>query len=89
MKQSDNGAFEFGSSSSIDRGRTKRFPNNSFANIRGDKQRNTGTQTVTFLQKFVQQQDDQTSHDELKRINFFSNWLLTAEKLQYDEESYL
>lgn len=41
------------------------LPDNGFTDVRGDEQRDTRSETVTFLEKFVEQQHDQTRDKQL------------------------
>ena len=66
VEQGDDGSLEFGSTSGIDRPRGKRLPHDGFANVGRDEQVDTGSETVTFGQEFVEQEDDRGGGDELE-----------------------
>lgn len=65
VEQGDDSTFEFGASTGVDRRGTERFPDDGLADVRGDEQRDTGTETVALLQQFIEQENDQTSHEQL------------------------
>ena len=65
VEQSDDGTFEFCASAGVDCRRAEGLPHDRFANVGGDKQRNTRAETVTLLEQFVEQQDDQTGNKQL------------------------
>jgi hypothetical protein len=65
VEQGDESTFEFGSSTSVDRRRGEGFPHDRFANIGRDEEVDSGTESVTFLKEFVEEDDDQGGDDEL------------------------
>lgn len=66
MEQSGNGSLEFWSTSSVNGGGTEGFPDNGFANVCGDEERDTGAKTVALLQELVKEDDDESGRDELE-----------------------
>lgn len=51
---------------SVDSCWAESLPYNGLANVGGNEKGNTRPQTVAFLQKFIQQQDDKSGTEELK-----------------------
>lgn len=49
----------------VDSGWAECFPDDGFTDVSGDEQRDTRSETVTFLEKFVEQQHDQTRDKQL------------------------
>mmetsp|Transcript_18997 Transcript_18997/g.41280 ORF Transcript_18997/g.41280 Transcript_18997/m.41280 type:complete len:357 (-) Transcript_18997:258-1328(-) len=66
MEKSDDSTFEFGTSTGVDSGGTECLPNNGFANVGSDENRNTRSKTVTLLQKLVQSKDNKTRAEKLE-----------------------
>ena len=65
MEESDNTALEFCSTANVDCRWTKGFPNDGLTDIGGNKQRDTRAKTVTFLQQFIEQENDETGNEQL------------------------
>lgn len=65
MEQSNHGSFEFGSTAGVHGGGGEALPHDGLADVGGDKEGNSRSQSVSFLKQFVQEQHDQTSHKEL------------------------
>lgn len=69
VEQSNDSSFEFRSTSSVNSGRAESLPDDGFANVGGDEERNTRAETISLLQEFVQNQDDDTSNKQLDDDN--------------------
>jgi len=65
VEESNDSALEFGTSSSVDGGGREGFPDDGFTDVCGDKQRDTRTESVAFLEEFVEQKYNQTSNKQL------------------------
>jgi hypothetical protein len=65
VEEGDDGTFEFGTTTSVDGGGRERFPDDGFTNVGGDEQRDTGSETITFLEEFVEKDDNEGGDDEL------------------------
>jgi len=66
MEESDDSSLEFGSSAGVNRGRRESLPYDGFADVGGNEERNTGSKSITLLQELIQQQDNDSSEQELK-----------------------
>src|SRR5690606_26836291 len=66
MEQSNNSAFEFWTSTSVDGSWAESTPDDILADISGNEQRNTRSKTVSFLQQFVEQDHNETGNNKLK-----------------------
>lgn len=66
MEEGDEGSFEFRSSSSVDSSRRESLPHNRFANVGCNEQVDSTSESVTFLEEFVEEDDDQGGNDELE-----------------------
>lgn len=65
VEQGDDRTLELGTTAGVDRGWGERLPDNRLADVGRNEQRNTASQTVALLQQLVQQDDNQTSHNQL------------------------
>lgn len=65
MEESDNGAFEFRSTTGVDGGGREGFPDDRLANVGGDKEGDSGAEAVPLLEEFVKEDDDEGGYDEL------------------------
>jgi len=65
MEKSDDGTFEFSSSADVDGSRGEGFPDDGFANIGGDEERDTGAETVALGEKLVEEEHDHSSDKQL------------------------
>ena len=65
VKERNDGALEFRTTTSVDCRRTKRLPHDCLANVRGNKQRNARAETVAFLQELIKKQHYETSDEQL------------------------
>jgi len=65
VEKRDNSTFEFGSSACVDGSRREGFPDDGFADVCGDKEGDTGAETIAFLKKLVEEKNDETSDKKL------------------------
>ena len=65
VEQRNDGTFKLGSTANVDGGRGKGLPDDGLADVGGNEQVDTGSETVTFLKEFVEEDDDEGSDDEL------------------------
>lgn len=56
-------------SASVDGSGAEGFPDDGFADVGGDEERDTRAQAVALLEQLVQQQDNQTCNEELKETD--------------------
>jgi hypothetical protein len=65
VEQSDDRTLELGATTGVDGSGGECLPNNGLANVGSDEERDTTAQTVALLEKLVQEDDDQTSNNQL------------------------
>lgn len=65
VEETNDGSFELSSTTSVDSGWRESFPDDCFADVGGDEERDPRPETVSFLQQFIQQKDDETSDEQL------------------------
>ena len=65
VEERNDGAFKLGSTTNVDGSRGKGFPDDRFANVGGYEQVDAGSETVAFLEEFVEEDDDEGGDDEL------------------------
>lgn len=65
VEQSNDGTLELSTTTSVDGGRGESLPDDVLANVGGDKQRDTRTKTITLLQQFIEDDNDDTGKEEL------------------------
>ena len=66
MEKRDDGTLKLGATASVDGGRRERLPDNALANVGSDEKRDTRSQAISLLEKLVQENDNQTSDNELE-----------------------
>ena len=66
MKQSYNSALKLGATAGINGGRTERFPDDGFADIGSNEERNSGAEAVPLLEELVEEDNNECRSDELK-----------------------
>lgn len=54
-------------SASVDSGGAEGLPHDRLTDVGCDEERDTRAQTIALLQQLIQQQDDQTRNEELKK----------------------
>lgn len=65
VEQGNDGTLELGTTAGVDSGGGEGLPDDRLANVGGNEQRDTAAQAVALLQKLVQQNDHQTSNNQL------------------------
>lgn len=65
VDQGDESSLELGSSSSVDGGWAESLPDDAFADVGGDEQRDSRSQSVSLLEHFVEDHDEQSGEEEL------------------------
>lgn len=65
MEESDDSTLELRSTASVDSGRAESLPDDALANVGGDEERDTGSQSVALLEKFIEEDNNETGDDEL------------------------
>ena len=65
VEEGDDRAFKLSASARVHRRRRESLPDDAFALVRGDEERNTGAKTVALLQKLIQADDDDARKEEL------------------------
>lgn len=65
VEEGNESALEFWSTASVDGRRRERLPDDGLANVGGDEEGDTGTESVTLLEKFVEENDNESGDDEL------------------------
>ena len=65
MEERNDCAFKFCSSADIDCCWREGLPDDRFANVGGDEEGNTGTETVAFWEELVEEKDDHSSDEKL------------------------
>jgi len=66
VEEGDDSSFEFGTTTSVDSGGTESLPDDSFTNVGGDENRDTGSKTVSLLQELVESKDNQSRAEKLE-----------------------
>mmetsp|Transcript_17052 Transcript_17052/g.29342 ORF Transcript_17052/g.29342 Transcript_17052/m.29342 type:complete len:323 (-) Transcript_17052:390-1358(-) len=65
VEERDDGALELGSTSGVDGGGTEGLPDNVLADVGGDEETDTATETVSLLEELVEGEDDESGAEEL------------------------
>lgn len=65
MKEGNDCTFKLWTATGVDSRRGERLPDDGFANVGSNEKRDAGTKTVTLLEKFIEQDDDESCRDEL------------------------
>lgn len=63
--QCNHCTFKLGTTTSVDRRRTERFPDDRLADVCRNEERDTRAQAVTLLEELVREEDDQTRDEQL------------------------
>lgn len=66
MEQSDNSTLKLRSATGVNGSGGERLPDNALANVGGDEERDTRSQTVTLLEEFIEKDDNETGNNELE-----------------------
>jgi len=65
MEEGNDSSLKLLSSSGVNGSWGEGLPDNGFTDVGGDEQRDTGAETISLLQQFIEENDDQTSKDKL------------------------
>ena len=66
MEEGDDGSLELSSSSGVDGRRGEGLPDDGFADVGGDEEGDSGSETVSLLEELVEEEDDEGGGDELE-----------------------
>ena len=65
MEKCNDGSLELGTSADVDSGWWECLPDDSFADVSRDEERDTGSETVALGEELVQQENNQTGDEKL------------------------
>jgi hypothetical protein len=65
VEQSDDRTLELRATASVDGSGGERLPDNGLADVGGNEQGDTAAKTVALLEELIQQNDDETSDNQL------------------------
>jgi hypothetical protein len=65
VEESNDGTLEFRTTTSVDGGGGEGLPHNGLADVCRDEERDTASKTVALLEQLVEENDDQTSNNQL------------------------
>jgi hypothetical protein len=65
VEEGNESTLEFWSTTGVDGGGRECLPDDGLANVGSNEERDTGTETVTLLEKFIEENDDESGDDEL------------------------
>ena len=65
MEESNDSSLKFGATGAVDGVGAERLPDDAFADIGGDEERDSRAQAVPLLQQFVQADDNDAGNEEL------------------------
>lgn len=66
MEQSDDGTLKLRSTASVNGGGGERLPDDALANVGGDKERDTRSQTIALLEKLIEENNNETGNNKLE-----------------------
>lgn len=66
VEKGNNGTLVLGTTTSVDAGGGKRLPHDRLADIGRNEERNTATETITLLEKLIEENDNHTSNEKLE-----------------------
>lgn len=66
VEQRNDSSLKLWATSSVDGGGRERLPNNRLANVGGNEERDTASETVSLLEKLIKEDNNKTSHNQLK-----------------------
>lgn len=66
VEEGNNGTLELRTTASVDGGGRESLPHDGLADVGGDEQRDTATETVALLEKLIKEDDNHTSNNELE-----------------------
>lgn len=65
VEESNDGTFEFGTTTGVDGGGGESLPDDGLADVGGNEEGDTTSKTVALLEQFVEKNDNETSDDQL------------------------
>ncbi len=65
MEQRDNSALKLWATSGVDSGGREGFPDDGFADVGGNEERDAGSKTVALLQELIEKNDNESSDNQL------------------------
>lgn len=65
VEQGDDGTLELGATASVNGRGGECLPDNGLANVGGNEQRDTAAETVALLEELIEQNDNETSNNQL------------------------
>lgn len=65
VEESNDGTLEFRTTTSVDGGGGEGLPHNGLADVCRDEERDTASKTVALLEQLIEENDDQTSNNQL------------------------
>lgn len=65
VEESNDSTLEFGATTGVDGGGRESLPDNGLADVGGNEEGDTTSKTVTFLEQFIEKNDDETGDDQL------------------------
>ena len=65
MEEGNESTLEFWSTTGVNGGGRECLPDDGLANVGGNKERDARTETVTLLEKFVEENNNESGDDEL------------------------
>ena len=65
VEEGDDGALELSAAAGVDGGGGEGLPDDRLADVGGDEERDARAETVSFLQEFVQQQNNESGDEKL------------------------
>jgi len=66
VEEGDDGAFALSATASVDGGGREGLPHNGLADVNGNEKGDAGAKAVALLEKFVEDDDNDTSAEELE-----------------------
>lgn len=65
VEESNDSAFELGSTASVDSSGREGLPDNRLANVSGDEERDTASKAITLLQELIKENDHESGNNKL------------------------
>lgn len=65
MEKRNDGTLKLSTATGVDSGRTEGLPDNGFANVGGNEERNTRSKSISLLKELIESKDNKTSAEEL------------------------
>ena len=65
MEEGDKSTLEFWTATGVDGSGRECLPDDGLANVSSDEERDTGAKPITLLEKFIEEDDNESGDDEL------------------------